>query len=249
MAVGLWSILLQPGWALACNLTSLHLQWQAPWSAHRHRTLSLWKGKLHATEQGSQATLSPTPYLTAAAWDPFILFLFPRLLFHYTAKMNGRLWGQMKTQLCGLRRGDVTDKCGRNLFHGLVVFWLVFRVVALFFPLLFFSFQLHTHTYFHADCAWACPLACLSGRASCTESGNEMVADFFVLWLASMPYFPRYELQLLCIISSHAYSWFVLIRKEICTNKFCRNVDNPWCLILMGGIILALCGKKQERGK
>lgn len=49
---------------------------------------------------------------------------FPlQLLFHYIAKMNGFLWGQLKTQLCGSRHGGVTDKRGRDMFHKLLISW------------------------------------------------------------------------------------------------------------------------------
>lgn len=74
MTVGSWAILLQPVCGLVCNLTSLHLLWQAPGSPQSDNTLSFWDAKLQAGPQPestliqpSQATLSSTPYLTTKA--------------------------------------------------------------------------------------------------------------------------------------------------------------------------------------
>lgn len=37
--------------------------------------------------------------------------------------MNGFLWGQLKTQLCGSRHGGVTDKRRRDMFLKLLISW------------------------------------------------------------------------------------------------------------------------------
>ena len=72
---------------------------------------------------------------------------FPlQLLFHYIAKMNGRLLGQLKTQLRGSRHGGVTDKRGRDMFHKLLISWQKeVRAAGVF----LITTQLHTHTHTH----------------------------------------------------------------------------------------------------
>lgn len=99
----------------------------------------------------SQATLSIPVHQGMGSLDPVS---FPSILLHYTtAKMNGRLWEQMKTQLCGSKQDSVTDKCGKDLlFHRMLIFWNMKSGAA---SLFWITLHPHVHLY-------SCSKLCLS---------------------------------------------------------------------------------------